>query len=378
MDLQATNEQSLLADSALRFLAKEYKAAHGGRRVNGEDGVDRAMWARFAEMGWLGIGIPEEHGGLGGGPVETSILAEAFGRHLVAEPFLATVVLAGTVLGQCGDRVGSLLGEIAQGEKIVAVAHAEPRSRYDLAQVETRAVRAGTAYRLSGEKAVVLHGADADRLIVSARTGGAARDTVGVTLFLLPRDAPGLSLRPYRTADGQRAAELSLNAVTVEADSVLGEAGDGLRLIEHSVDAALIALSAEAVGAMSAVIEQTREYLRTRVQFGVPIGTFQVLQHRLVDMFMAASLARSTVEVAARAMADPDESPRIKSRLASAAKVQAGRTGRLVGQEAVQMHGGMGMTDELPVGRYFKRLTMIDLTFGDADHHQRRFADLDG
>jgi len=376
MDMQSTDEQRMLAESVTRFLGKEYKSGHGHARANGDDGFDRAMWTRFADLGWLGIGVPEEHGGLGGGPIETAILAEGFGRHLVVEPYLATVVLGATLLRQGGPRAASLLGKIAEGAHTFALAHGEPRSRYDLAQVETLAKRGGSGFRLTGHKAVVLNGAEADWLIVSARTAGDGRDRNGITLFLVPHDAAGLTLRPYRTADGWRAAEVILDSVTVGADTAIGAIGGGLPLIESAVDAALVALSAEAVGAMSALIDQTREYLRTRVQFGVPIGSFQVLQHRLVDMFMAATLARSTVEVAARALADPEESPRVQSRLAAAAKVQAGRAGKLVGQEAVQMHGGMGMTDELSVGRYFKRLTMIDLTLGDADHHQRRFADL--
>ena len=378
MDLRATEEQKLLADSAARFLAKEYKAEHGRARANGSDGLDRAMWSRFAEMGWLGVGVPEDAGGIGGGPVETAILAEAFGRHLVGEPYLASVVLAGSILRAAGGKATELLGGIAGGERIVALAHGEAKTRYDLGHVATRAQRAGSGYKLTGDKSVVLAGTEADLLIVSARTAGAARDHEGVTLFLVPRDAHGLAIRGYRTNDGLRAADVALDGVAVQADAAIGPIDGGLPLIEQAVDAALVALAAEAVGAMDALIERTREYLRTRVQFGVPIGSFQVLQHRLVDMFMAASLARSTVEVAARALADADESVRVKSRLAAAAKVQAGRAGKLVGQEAVQLHGGMGMTDELAVGRYFKRLTMIDLTLGDADHHQRRFADLDG
>jgi len=259
----------------------------------------------------------------------------------------------------------------------VAVAHGEPQSRYDLTHVETVAERKGSGFQITGRKAVVLNGASADHLIVSARTTGQPRDPHGISLFIVPRGATGLAARPYRTADGLRAAEITLDTVTVSAGAMLGQRDAGLALVERAVDAALVALSAEAVGAMGALIDLTREYLRTRVQFGVPIGSFQVLQHRLVDMYMAASLARSTMEVAARALANPDEDPRTQSRLAAAAKVQAGRAGRLVGQEAVQMHGGMGMTEELAVGHYFKRLTMIDLTFGGVDHHQRRFAALE-
>jgi alkylation response protein AidB-like acyl-CoA dehydrogenase len=377
MQLDFTEEQRLLAESVTGFLAKKYAFDKNRAQAGGVDGFDRAIWAQFAEMGWLGIGIAEEHGGIGGGGIETAIVAEGFGRHLVMEPYLASVVLGANLLRDAAAGRGALLEEIASGAKTVALAHGEPGSRYDLTHVETVAERKGAGFALTGHKAVVLNGASADRLIVSARIFGKIRDRYGVGLFLVPRAAAGLSVRPYCTADGLRAAEVVLDAVQVGAEAMLGKPDEALGMVERAVDAALVALSAEAVGAMSALIELTREYLRTRIQFGVPIGSFQVLQHRLVDMFMAASLARSTMEIAARALDNPEEDPRVKSRLAAAAKVQAGRAGRLVGQEAIQMHGGMGMTEELAVGHYFKRLTMIDLTFGNADHHQRRFAALE-
>jgi alkylation response protein AidB-like acyl-CoA dehydrogenase len=374
MDLSVTPEQRMLADSVARFLEKEY-AFERRRALTASDlGFSRENWARFAELGWLGIGAPEEHGGLGGGAVETTIIMEGIGRHLVTEPYFATVVLGGELLGRGGARMAAMLPALAAGKLMLALAHGEPKSRFDLAHVETRAERTGGTFKLTGHKAVTLHAQTADHLIVSARTAGGIAEAKGITLFLVPREAAGLSLVPYRTVDGLRAAEVRLDGVMAEAGSILGALDGGHELVERVADKAIVALAAEAVGTMAALLALTRDYLKTRKQFGVPIGSFQVLQHRLVDMFMAHELARSTMEAAARAL-DGDDA-RYRAQTAAAAKVQAGRASRLVGQEAVQLHGGMGMTDELAVGSYFKRLVAIDMCFGNADWHQRRFADL--
>ncbi|HLI14018.1 MAG TPA: acyl-CoA dehydrogenase family protein [Alphaproteobacteria bacterium] len=375
MSLVPSDEQKLLADSVARFLEKEYGFEARRAAAASEDGFSRAMWQRFAELGWLGIGVPESLGGLGGGAVETAIIMEGIGRHLVVEPYLSTVVLGGSLLRQGGAKAAAMLAPMAAGKLLLAFAHGEPRSRFDCAHVETRAARDGGVFRLSGRKAVVLHAPSADHLIVSTRTGGAVGETKGITLFLVPKDAKGLRLRPYATADGLRAAEVALDGVAVEAGAILGALDDGYPLIERSRDEALVALAAEAVGACAALVAATRDYLKTRKQFGVPIGSFQVLQHRLVDMLVAQELTRSLVDVAARALGEDD--PVYGARMAAAAKAQAGRAGRLIGQEAVQLHGGMGMTDELAVGHYFKRLAMIDVAFGNADWHERRFAALE-
>ncbi len=375
MDLSLSDEQRLLGESVARFLEKEYAFDQRRAIIASEDGWSRAMWARFAELGWLGIGTPEELGGSGGGAVETGIVMEGIGRHLVVEPYLSTVVLGASLLRQGGAKMATLLPALAQGRLLLAFAHGEPRARFALSQVETRAERKGGVFRLSGHKAVVLHAASADHLIVSARTGGSAREEQGITLFLVPRDAKGLALLPYRTVDGLRAAEAKLDRVMVEAGAILGALDGGYPLVARAADEALVALAAEAAGAMAALIAQTRDYLKTRKQFGVPIGSFQVLQHRLVDMLMAHELARALSGTAAHALDDGDA--RYRARMAAAAKVEAGRAGRLVGQEAVQLYGGMGMTDELAVGHYFKRLAMIDVMFGNADFHVRRFADLE-
>jgi alkylation response protein AidB-like acyl-CoA dehydrogenase len=375
MDLSLTEEQQLLADSVARFLEKEYAFDKRRARMAGEEGFSRDLWAQLAELGWLGVGVPEEFGGLGGGAVETAIVMEGIGRHLVLEPYFPTAVLGASLLREGGPKMTALLPRLVEGKLLLSLAHGEPKARFDLAHVETRAVRDGGAFKLSGHKAVALQAPSADQLVVSARTAGGTAEAKGITLFLVSKDAPGLSLVPYRTVDGLRAAEVKLEGVPVEAGAILGPLDGGHALIERSVETALVALAAEAVGAMQALIDLTREYLRTRKQFGVPIGSFQVLQHRLVDMFTAQELTRSTVAFAARALDDADASYR--ARAAAAAKVQAGRAGRLVGQEAVQLHGGMGMTDELAVGHYFKRLAMIDVSFGNADWHERRFAALE-
>jgi alkylation response protein AidB-like acyl-CoA dehydrogenase len=374
MDLTLTEEQHLLADSVARFLAKEYSFEKRRKIVASEEGFSRDIWAQFAELGWLGIGTPESAGGLGGGGVELSIVLEGIGRHIVVEPYFPTVVLGGSLLRRGGAKMAAHLPALAAGKLRLALAHTEAKARFNLAHVETRAERDGSTFTLTGRKAVALNAQHADNVVVSARTGGAVADEKGITLFLVPKDAPGLALTPYRTVDGHRAAEVTLDKVTVEAGSILGKLDGGLAQLAHTRDEALVALSAEAVGAMHALIDATRDYLKTRKQFGVPIGSFQVLQHRLVDMFMAQELARSTVAVAARALEDGDEHYRAQA--AAAAKVQAGRGGRLVGQEAVQLHGGMGMTDELAVGHYFKRLAAIDVQFGNADYHERRYAEL--
>lgn len=371
-----SEDQALLKDSAERFIEKEYGFETRRALAASAEGFSRENWRRFAEFGWLAAPLPEAHGGLGGTALHLAVLMEAFGRGLVVEPYLASVVLGGGLLAEGGDaeQQARLLPALAGGELMLAFAYAEPQSRFDLADVETRAERDGGGFRLTGRKSVVFHAATADKIIVSARSAGAARDREGLSLFLLDREAPGLTLRPYATVDGLRAAEVTLDGVKAARDSVIGELDAALPLIEAAVDRAIIAVSAEAAGAMDVLVGITRDYLKTRVQFGVPIGSFQVLQHRVVEMFAAAELSRALTYRAAAALQAADALHR--ARAASAAKVQACKAGRLIGQEAIQLHGGMGMTDELAVGHYFKRLTTIGALFGDLDHHLRRFAAL--
>jgi pimeloyl-CoA dehydrogenase small subunit len=374
MDFDLSQEQALLKQSVERLLSDHYgfdrRKAYGAQ----PDGWSREMWRRYAELGLLGLPFAERHGGVDGGPVETMVVMEALGRALALEPYVATVVLAGGLLrhGASEAQQQAILPKLAAGETILAFAHSERQARYDLADVATHARRDGAGWILEGEKSLVLHGDCADQFIVSARIAGERQERQGIALFLVGAKATGLSRRPYPTQDGMRAAEIALASVALGADSVIGAPGAALALIERVVDAAIAALAAEAVGAMSALTEMTVEYLKTRRQFGVAIGSFQALQHRAADMLIALEQARSMALFATLMAGEPDATERRKA--ISAAKVAIGRAGRFVGQQAVQLHGGIAMTMEYKAGHYLKRLTMIDLMFGDADHHLRMLA----
>jgi pimeloyl-CoA dehydrogenase small subunit len=378
VDFDLSEEQRLLKDSVERLLADRYDFEQRKAYGSTAEGWSRELWSRYAELGLLGLPFAEAEGGFGGGPVETMIVMEAFGRALVLEPYLATVVLAGGFLRHAASAAQreALVPAIAEGRLILTFAHGERQARWDLADVATTAKRDGAGWVIEGEKSLVLHGDSADRLVVSARLGGARRDRDGLALFLVDGKAPGVSRRGYPTQDGQRATEVSLARVRVGAEAVLGEPGAALPLIERVVDEAIAALAAEAVGAMAALHELTVDYLKTRQQFGTPIGRFQALQHRAVDMLIAVEQARSMAMLATMVADEADAAERAKA--VAAAKVQIGRSGRLVGQQATQLHGGIGMTAEYKGGHYFKRLTAIDLLFGDADHHLRRVAEAGG
>ena len=378
MDFSFTDEQRLLKDSVERLLADRYSFEARQRFMKEPAGWSRELWHRYAELGLLGLPFEEKHGGIGGGPVETSIVMEAFGRALALDPFFATVVLGGGLLRLGADEAmrAALIPKIVAGDLLLAFAHAERQSRYDLADVATAARRDGAHYVLDGAKSLVIHGDCADKLIVSARLAGERRDRDGIGLFVVDADATGVSRRAYPTVDGLRAAEVALSGVRVEADRILGKPGNAFPLIAQVVDAAIAALAAEAVGAMAAMHEITVEYLKTRKQFGVPIGNFQVLQHRAAEMLIALEQARSMALFATMMAEEPDATERRKA--IAAAKVQIGRSGRFVGQQAIQLHGGIGMTMEYKVGHYFKRVTTIDALFGDADHHLAELARLGG
>jgi pimeloyl-CoA dehydrogenase small subunit len=374
MDFDLTDEQRLLKDSVDRLIADHYAFEQRKKYLAEPQGWSADVWNRFAEMGLLGLPFPETLGGFGGGPVETALVMEACGRGLTLEPFFATIILGGGLLRRAGTDAlrGALVPQIAAGKLKLAFAHIERHSRYDLHDVTTTAARTGSHWTLNGAKSVVLHGDCADRLLVTARTGGAQRDRGGVGLFLVDPAAPGLTRRGYATQDGLRAAEVTL--ANVRADEVLGE--DCLPAIEHVIDEAIAALCAEAVGVMQVMHEATLEYLKTRKQFGRAIGSFQVLQHRSVDMLVALEQARSMALFATVMAAGTDATERRKA--ISAAKVQIGRSGRHVGQEAIQLHGGIGMTMEYKVGHYFKRMTTIDQLYGDADRHLESLAKAGG
>ena len=376
MSFAFTDDQKLLAESADRFIGNEYDFAARRANIARDGGFSREVWGSFAELGWLALPISESCDGLGGSTVDTAVLIECFGRGLVVEPYHSTVVLGGGAVAAAGnaEQQQRILPAVAAGSHLLAFAHVEPRSRYTLSHVETAAAADGGDWRLTGAKAVVHNAETADTLIVSARTAGSVTDHDGVSLFLVDRRAEGVDLRSYPTVDGLRASEVTLDGVAVPADDVLGEVDAGLATVEAVIDRACVLLCAEAAGAMDGAVRLTTAYLKERRQFGVAIGSFQSLQHRAVDMLGAKEFARALTYRAAGAI--DDARPEERAKAASAAKVETGRAGRKVGQEAVQLHGGMGMTDEMAIGHYFKRLSMIDAQFGNTDHHMRRFARL--
>jgi len=369
MDFNYTEEQLALQDTLRRFIARDYPFEHRRALANSADGFDRAAWKTFADFGILALPFHEDFGGLNGNAVDTMLVMEMLGRGLALEPYVPTVVLCGGLIRDAGSTAQKeeLLPAIAGGELMLALAHFEPGARYELDHVATTATAAGSGWQLDGAKAVVLGAPSADKLIVSARDGK------GISLFLVDAKAPGVTLRAYPTQDGARAADIRLTKVTVGADALMGAAGGALPAIERAVDYANAALCAEAVGIMSALNEITLEYLKTRKQFGVPIGKFQALQHRMADMVIATEQARSMATLAAVRVDSTDAAER--SRSVAAAKAYVTQSARVVGQQAVQLHGGMGVVDELNVAHYFKRLTMIGLAFGDADYHLGRFSD---
>ncbi len=374
MDFSFSEEQTLLRNMVQSFLSDKYDFETRRKIVKSADGWSPANWGQFAELGLLAAPFPEELGGLGGGAIETMLIMEQFGRHLVVEPFVETVVLAGGLLREAGSpaqQEAHIPGIIA-GETVWAFAYAEPQGRYNLADLVTTAKKDGEGYVLNGYKAVVLGAPWAGKLIVSARTSGGQRDKDGVSLFIVDKSAAGVSTRDYPTTDGRRASEVTLENVKVGADALLGGEGKALPVIEKVTDEAIAALAAEATGCMDELNKATVEYCKTRKQFGQPIGKFQVLQHRMVDMFMAYEQSVSMSYMVSLKLGESD-SERVKA--AAGTKVQIGKAGRFVGQQAVQLHGGMGMTDELNVGHYFKRLTMIDTQFGNVDHQLKRYSE---
>lgn len=369
MDFDLTDEQSMLKATLERLLKDNYGFEQRGKHLATEAGFSAQMWNAYAEMGLLALPFAEEDGGLGGSPVETMIVMEALGHALALEPYFATVVLGGGVLrrGGSGDQKAELIAQIADGTLKLALAHTEHGGRYDLHHVATRAVRDGDGFRLSGAKSVVLNGDSADRIFVVARTEGDTREESGIGLFLVDGNADGLTRRGYRTQDGRRAADLRLDNVKVAAGDVYGDPAGGLAILEAVIDDAIAALAAESIGVMTGLHELTVEYIKVRKQFGVAIGQFQVLQHKAVDMFVAIEQARSMAYFATMMAGSDDAAER--GRAMHAVKAEIGKAARIVGENAIQLHGGVGMTMEYAVGHYFKRVTMIDTELGDSDHH---------
>lgn len=374
MDFNHSDDRTMLKDMVSRFLTDNYTLEDRNRSAESTEGFSRDVWAQFAELGLIGALFDEKHGGFGGGGFDISVLFEALGRGLVNEPFLASAILAGGIIAELGnDDQKEILADVIAGKTLLALAHGEPDSRYDLSQVSSRAIRSGDGWIIQGHKAVVLNGDSADHIVTTARLSGQDWDEDGLAAFLIPADQMGVDIRGYPTIDGLHAAEISFNSVELDADALLGEAGGAYPAVELSVARANVALASEAVGIMDVCRDMTLDYLQTRKQFGVPIGNFQALQHRMATVLMEIEQARSaTINAAGRLeLSRPD-----REKAVSSAKALAGRVGRLVAEEAIQMHGGIAMTWEYGLGHFAKRLIMIDHQFGDVDYHLARFSEL--
>jgi pimeloyl-CoA dehydrogenase small subunit len=378
MDFDFSDEQRLLKESVDRLIQDQYGFEQRKKHMQEPDGWSRALWSQYAEMGLLALPFAEDDGGIGGTPVETMLVMEAFGRGLILEPYFATVVLGGGFLrlGGSAEQRATLIPQVIEGSLLLAFAQTEPQSRYDLFDVATTAKKDGDGWVLDGKKIVVQHGDCADKLIVSARVSGGRRDRDGIALFLVDANAQGISRKGYLTQDALRAADITLSGVRVTAADAIGEPGQALPLIERVVDAAIAALAADAVGGMQSMLDTTVEYLKIRKQFGVTIGSFQALQHKAADMLIALEQARSMAMYASMAADDADATERRKA--IAATKVQIGKSGKLIGQHGVHLHGGIGTTMECSIGHYFKRATMIDLMFGDVDYHLSALAKAGG
>ncbi|GAB3366458.1 MULTISPECIES: acyl-CoA dehydrogenase family protein [Giesbergeria] len=371
MNFEHTEDRRMLADTLHRFVTEQYGIETRNTVAYGETGHSPALWQQFAELGAIGALFPEADGGFGGAGFDIAVVFEALGQGLVVEPFLGALMVGQALVAAGTAAQKAHLASLMGGSTVAALAHDEPGSHYQLAYVTTQAIANDKGWLLTGQKAVVLFGDQADLLLVSARTSGAVDSEAGISLFLVPGNAVGLACRGYGRMDGGRAAEITLSNVQVGADALLGAPNQGMALLERAVGYGILALCAEALGAMDVAKKSTLEYLQTRKQFGKPIGSFQALQHRMADVLIEVEQARSAVINAAAAI---DEDDRIqRERALSAAKYTLGRIGTLVAQESIQLHGGIGMTWELPLSHYAKRLVMIDHQLGDEDHHLARF-----
>ena len=376
MSFTFTEDQKLLSESADRFVLDDYNFETRRKIIGQDGGFDRDNWEKFAELGWLALPIAEEYGGLGGSTVDTAVLLESFGRGLVVEPYQSCIVLSAGLLQVAGneEQKRQHLPSIAEGKTLLSFAHIEPTSRFNLCHIRTTATKQGDCFVVDGEKAIVHNAETADYFILSTRTEGDINDENGITLFLVPSNSSGIEMRSYPTIDGLRASEISFNSVKVDKQNVLGELNKAAESIQQVVDRACVLLCAEAAGAMDTAVKLTVDYIKNREQFGQAIGSFQILQHRAVEMLGAKDFSRALTYRAAGAIDQSNASERMRA--VSAAKVEMGRSGKLIGQEGIQLHGGMGMTDDMPIGHFFKRLTMIDAIFGNVDFHRKRFAQI--
>lgn len=372
MNFNLSEEQTLLKDSVSKFVMNDYDYETRTKHTQMEKGFNPDTWQTFAELGWLCVPFSEEDGGIGGGPIESMIMMEEFGKGLVVEPYFSTVMLAGAVVAKAAsaDQKAQLLAGIIEGSSLMSLAYIERQSRFDLFDVATKAEKQADGYVLNGKKSMVLHGASANAFIVSARTSGNQRDESGISLFVVDANTDGLSITDYPTLDGHRAVELDLNNVTVPASALLGEEGTALGVLNAVADDACLALSAEAVGMMEKLYKETVEYTKNRKQFGVPIAVFQALQHRMVDMFTLHEECKSLL---LKAVLSCEAGETDASRNISALKYAIATKGQKVAHEAIQIFGGMGMTDEMSVGMYLKRINVINTLFGNGDYHLQRF-----
>ena len=375
MDFTFNEEQSLIQDQVDQFILKEYDWETRQSLSHSDLGFGQENWQKFAELGWLGISVSEDSGGFGGSAIESMLIMEAFGKGLVVEPFLETMIMSGGILDDHGstEQKSSLLEPAIAGNMQLALAYAEPQSRFNLSDVVTEAKADGDNFTLNGYKSVVMNGPSANKIIVSARTSGSQLDENGITLFVIDSEASGLNKANYKTVDGRRASDLTIENVSVSRDDIVGELDSGYEILDSAIDKAILAISAEAVGAMEVLYKTTVEYTKTREQFGTAIGKFQVLQHRMVDMFMEYEQCKSLLYMATM----KHEEGAVDSKKAiSGLKYQVGKAGKFIGQQAVQLHGGMGVTDELNVGHYFKRLTTVGTIFGNTDYHLKKYTSL--
>ena len=375
MDFTFNEEQTLIQDQVDQFVQKEYDWETRQSLSNSDLGFGESNWQKFAELGWLGISVSEDSGGFGGSAIESMLIMEAFGKGLVVEPFLETMIMAGSLIDYHGsdEQKSSILEPAISGEMHLALAYAEPQSRFNLSDVVTEAKSDGENYILNGYKSVVMNGPSASKIIVSARTSSSQLDENGITLFIVDSDSKGLAKTNYKTVDGRRASDLTLENVSVSKDNIIGSLDSGFEILDSAIDKAILAISAEAVGAMEVLYKTTVEYTKTREQFGTSIGKFQVLQHRMVDMFMEYEQCKSLLYMAT--MKHEEGAPDAKKAI-SGLKYQVGKAGKFIGQQAVQLHGGMGVTDELNVGHYFKRLTTVGTIFGNTDYHLKKYTSL--
>ena len=375
MDLSISEEQSAIRDVISRFIENEYDFEKRMSIAEGDSAFDSDVYNFFVEQGFTAIPFSEEDGGLNGGPVETMLIMKEIGRGLVLEPYLENVILAGGVLKRLAtdDQKSKWLSNIINGELQSTLAFTEPQSRFNLNDVATVAKENGDKVIINGKKSFVLNGKEADIIIVPARTSGSQTETEGISLFVVESDLPGISKNNYKSVDGHSASEITFKNVEVNKDNLLGEIGKGHQTLESTIDDATLAVSAEATGIIKSLHDKTVEYSKNRVQFGVPIGGFQALQHRMVDTLMACEETESILLWALTT--NQDDSSSLKKAI-SGLKYQIGTAGKHVGQEAVQLHGGMGISWELDIAHFFKRLSSIEILFGNADFHMKRFLTL--